>query len=644
MFRRLARATNMGHGFRLWPVFVLLTAVVALPTAGVFWFMNQAMQNEHLAVRQRLTEVYRSRILSASERVQAAWLEKVSNLTQYGKQEPKSEAFADIVKSGYANSALLYDNARVAYPELSVWSSMSREPGTKLWLEARRQEYENDDPQRAAALYKEIAEQAAQDWVTALALVSQARCMNKAGRSGEAIELLISKLGAGRFRYTADAQGRLIQLNGLLFALELMDSPQNPRFPEAARSLFEHLNNYGAPAMPASQRRFLMQQLQSIWPDCPPFPTQAAEEIAAEFVKIEQDPLKPGQLQATPLKDIWAYQIPDKSLIALFDKEHLLTFMNEALAAEDSIPGIYFTVLMPNVSEPAFMTEKIGEAFPSWHLALNPEGPDPFESASSQKITIYFWTGILMIGGIVLLSLLLAGFLRRQIRLTRLKNDLIANVSHELKTPLASTRLLVDTLRDGRYQDTALVQEYLQMISRENSRLSNLIEEFLTFSRMERNKTKFDRNPLKTEEIIHTALEAMGERLQAPNCHFHLDLAEGLPGLTGDRDALVTVLVNLLDNALKYSGDDKEIQLRGFASNGNVVLEVQDNGMGFPRSAAKKIFDRFYQVDRTLSRQTGGCGLGLSIVRFIVTSHNGSIVAKSQPGRGSTFTVQLPAS
>jgi two-component system phosphate regulon sensor histidine kinase PhoR len=161
---------------------------------------------------------------------------------------------------------------------------------------------------------------------------------------------------------------------------------------------------------------------------------------------------------------------------------------------------------------------------------------------------------------------------------------------------------------------------------------------------MERNKTKFERNPLKTEEIIHKALEAVGERLQAPNCHFHLDLAEELPGLIGDCDALVTVLVNLLDNALKYSGDDKEIQLRGFASNGNVVLEVQDNGMGFPRSAAKKIFDRFFQVDRTLSRQTGGCGLGLSIVRFIVTSHNGSIVAKSQPGRGSTFTVQLPAS
>jgi signal transduction histidine kinase len=115
--------------------------------------------------------------------------------------------------------------------------------------------------------------------------------------------------------------------------------------------------------------------------------------------------------------------------------------------------------------------------------------------------------------GIVLLSILIAAYLRRQVRLTRLKNDLIATASHELKTPLASMHLLVDTLRDGHYQDTQLVQEYLHMIAKENARLSNLIEEFLTFSRMERNKAKFNKDVLKTDEIVHAALEAVGDRL-----------------------------------------------------------------------------------------------------------------------------------
>jgi signal transduction histidine kinase len=204
-------------------------------------------------------------------------------------------------------------------------------------------------------------------------------------------------------------------------------------------------------------------------------------------------------------------------------------------------------------------------------------------------------------------------------------------------------RLLVDTLRDGHCQDTQLVQDYLQMISKENARLSSLIEEFLTFSRMERNKAKFDQSLLQTEEIVRAALEAVGDRLQAPGCRLDLELAPEMPNIIGDRDALVTVLVNLLDNALKYSGEEKKIRLRGFASDGHVHLEVQDNGVGFSRSAAKKIFDRFYQVDQTLARRAGGCGLGLSIVKFIVDAHHGSVTAQSQPGKGSCFTVQLPA-
>jgi signal transduction histidine kinase len=305
--------------------------------------------------------------------------------------------------------------------------------------------------------------------------------------------------------------------------------------------------------------------------------------------------------------------------------------------------GIRISAIPPDTAHSAYLTAPIGDAFPSWNLALNLVGSDPFESASKQRITSYIWIAILMTVGIAGLSLLLAAYLRRQIRLTRLKNDLIATVSHELKTPLASMRLLVDTLRDGHYHDAQLVQEYLQLMAKENARLSSLIEEFLTFSRMERNKAKFDRSLLKTNEIVHAAVEAVGDRLQAPGCQLKLELARDLPNIVGDRDALVSVLVNLLDNALKYSGDEKKIELRGFASDGNLFLEVQDNGIGFPRSAAKKIFSRFYQVDQTLSRRAGGCGLGLSIVKFIVTAHDGSITAKSQPGKGSTFTLQLPA-
>jgi signal transduction histidine kinase len=121
-------------------------------------------------------------------------------------------------------------------------------------------------------------------------------------------------------------------------------------------------------------------------------------------------------------------------------------------------------------------------------------------------------------------------------------------------------------------------------------------------------------------------------------------MAADLPPVIGDREALVTVLVNLLDNAHKYTGDDKHVVLRASASGEQVCLEVQDNGIGIPRRAMRKVFDRFYQVDQSLARKTGGCGLGLSIVRFIIEAHEGTIEVDSQVGKGSVFTVRLPAS
>jgi signal transduction histidine kinase len=640
MFRRMERATDTGHGQRLWPVFAMLIAVVALPTAGVLWFMNEAMRNEQLAVRQRLMGVYRSQLKSAAGRIQASWQEKLSLLLQSKSQSSVPEAFASLVKSRYADSALFYKKGHLVYPELSVASRISAEPETPQWVEARSLEYKQNNPGAAAEVYRKIAGYGGQQ--AALAMMAQARCLNKAGRAQDAVNLLALAFADSRYKDAKDAQGRPILPNALLFALTLMKGAAHPLFQKTAELLVEHLNDYRIP-MPSSQRRFLMQQLRELWPACPHFPTLAAEEIAVEFTTIKAAPEKPGRLQPTALADVWVYQTPDKTMLALFRQDRLLEFMRSAIEAQEATPGFRLSVHAPGVLKPAFLEGEIGEPFPAWKLALELEGPDPFESASNRRITTYIWTGVLMMAGVVMLSLLMARYLGRQIRLTRLKNDLIATVSHELKTPLASMRLLVDTLRDGHHQDAQLVQEYLQMISRENVRLSSLIEGFLTFSRMERNKAKFDREVVHTDEVVHAALQALANRLQAPGCRMELDLAPAMPPVIGDRDALTTVFVNLLDNALKYTGENKEIRLRGFASNGNVCFEVQDNGIGFPRSAAKKIFDRFYQLDRTLSRRTGGCGLGLSIVQFIVAAHHGSISAKSQPGKGSTFTIRLPA-
>jgi signal transduction histidine kinase len=251
---------------------------------------------------------------------------------------------------------------------------------------------------------------------------------------------------------------------------------------------------------------------------------------------------------------------------------------------------------------------------------------------------VYVWTGGVGIAAIAILGLATGMYLRRQMRLTRLKNDLTATVSHELKTPLSSMRVLVDTLVEGRCKTPQQEKEYLGLIARENQRLSRLIDNFLTFSRMERNKRAFEFRAMEITEVVLAAVEALGERAHA----VQVQMAQGLPAIRGDRDALVTVVVNLLDNARKYSPDSKEIDVQVFPHDNDVCIAVKDQGVGIARRHQRKIFQRFYQVDRSLSRPAGGCGLGLSIVRFIVEAHGGRVTVASQLGKGSTFTVRLP--
>lgn len=278
-----------------------------------------------------------------------------------------------------------------------------------------------------------------------------------------------------------------------------------------------------------------------------------------------------------------------------------------------------------------------------WDLELYFADADVFEKAARRQQAIYVWAGVL----VIVLILATGGFagraLGRQMRLNRLKNDFIATVSHELKTPLASMRVLVDTLLEGRYKGEQQAIEYLQLVSQENERLSNLIDNFLTFSRMERNKQAFEMSETAPAAIANRAAEAVRTKFEQVRCRFDMSIDDNLPEVLADQDAMVTALVNLLDNACKYSQDEKQIMLRVFTEVDLVCFAVSDKGVGMSRRALKKIFDRFHQVDRSLARRAQGCGLGLSIVKFIVDAHKGIITVDSKPGKGSIFTIRLPA-
>ena len=289
----------------------------------------------------------------------------------------------------------------------------------------------------------------------------------------------------------------------------------------------------------------------------------------------------------------------------------------------------------------AFLKAPFGKFFPGWSIEIHFKDTDIFEKAAGKQALLYIWAGVLAIGVTIGAGLLTVQAVGKQIKTNKLKNDFIATVSHELKTPLASMRVLVDTLLEGNYRDQQQVTEYLQMTAQENERLSRLIDNFLSFSRMERNKQAFEFAKTNPAAIAKAAAEAVQTKFADERCNFKLTIQEDLPYIMADRDAIVTVLVNLLDNAYKYSHDDKKIELRVDSKNGEVRFCVSDNGIGMSSRAVKKIFNRFYQIDRSLARRAEGCGLGLSIAKFIVDAHRGSISVDSRPGEGSTFTISL---
>jgi len=649
---KIVRGTGLGR--EVWPVLMLLLLAVIVPTGCVLWFMRAAMRNERLAVARKLEDAYRGHLLTARDRLEAHWRAKIDALTGIDPNAAAPEVFARLVRDGAADSVVVYDRAgQLRYPRDVQPAAATQASEAAGWGEARSLEYERRDPIAAAAVYAKLAESASTPSAAARALQARARCLAKAGQTQGAIEVLTQTLGQDRYRNATDAYGRLIPFDAMLRALQLMGDPANADFGRLSERLQKRVVDYGDPAVCAGQRRFLMRQLQELLPERPQFPTLAAEDLAAAYLATTPAPPPAQRLAAAPMPGVWHLAPPSRTVVALFREDRLLSEMQLTVGPVVSLPGASLRIRPPAApqSEVApFRAVPAGQHLPEWELALYLDDPDPFASAAEAQITAYLWTGVLVILAIAILALLVARHVARQVRVTRLKNELIATVSHELKTPLASMRVLADTLLAGKARDEGQAREYVELIAKENARLSRLIDNFLTFSRMERNKRSFEFTDVRVEEITSAAVDTVRERFASHDCRLDVEVAPDLPAITGDRDALVTVLINLLDNAYKYSQDDKHIVLRAYADDGasgdggQVCFEVEDNGIGLSRRAARRVFDRFYQVDQTLSRKVGGCGLGLSIVKFIVDAHGGSVDVTSQPGQGSVFAIRLPAS
>jgi len=225
-------------------------------------------------------------------------------------------------------------------------------------------------------------------------------------------------------------------------------------------------------------------------------------------------------------------------------------------------------------------------------------------------------------------------------RLEAVRRDFVANVSHELKTPVGALGLLAETLADE--EDAAVIRRLAHRMQAEAVRVGRTIHDLLDLSRLESEESP-EREPIGVPIVIGQAVDQVRAAAEARGVA--LDVAEVPRRITvpGDRRQLVSAVYNLLDNAVKYSESGRSVHLR-CATNGDwVELAVQDHGIGIPSRDYERIFERFYRVDRARSRETGGTGLGLAIVRHVATNHGGKVAVTSREGEGSTFVLRLPA-
>ena len=224
-------------------------------------------------------------------------------------------------------------------------------------------------------------------------------------------------------------------------------------------------------------------------------------------------------------------------------------------------------------------------------------------------------------------------------RLEEVRRDFVANISHELKTPIGAIALLAETMCDE--DDPALLGRLSDRVHREALRVGSTIDDLLLLSRLE-SAAPSPVQQVPVSSVIGEAVDRVRTAADARGVTLRVEQADASLTVPGDRGQCVSAVCNLLDNAVKYSDGGAVVTVRAAASDGSVVIDVVDTGIGIPARDLERVFERFYRVDRARSRSTGGTGLGLAIVRHVAHNHGGTVAVSSREGEGSTFSLRLP--
>jgi two-component system phosphate regulon sensor histidine kinase PhoR len=396
-------------------------------------------------------------------------------------------------------------------------------------------------------------------------------------------------------------------------------------------------------------------------------PGTAGNRFRSALLENREKITRLPELRRVNYQKLESILLPDNTILLVFatgddTRPHALvgmvlsdsSFVHEILEPrirEAAGTDFVLAVTRTGASEPLFVAgtwggEEIRQQkqlwlFPDLSLGIRLAGQSLDEMVRSR-----FQRNILLILLVDLILIAAALFLyrafRRESELARMKSDFVATVSHELRTPLSLIRMYAETLEMGRLSDPGKQKEYLATIVRETERLSHLINNILNFARIDAGRKVYRFEEVQVNEVVASVVDTYQDHLKEQGFLPVVELFAGLLPIHADAEAVKEGIVNLLDNAVKYSGDRKYLRITTGSEGGKVFVDVEDHGVGIAPHHREKIFEMFYRVSEGDVHPTKGSGLGLALVRHIMDAHHGTVKVTSTPGMGSTFRLSFP--
>jgi signal transduction histidine kinase len=529
-------------------------------------------------------------------------------------------------------------------PDSAFSAAGLKEPRFLIKLEhAGKVEFAEKSPARAAGLYEELLRSRLDPAQTALVRLSLARALGTGGRIDKARDIDRSLLSLPAelkdefdIPFSVYAAERLASSRSdegaILTALNPVTYPWLGLSPGAVihgREVFRRLEDSTQPDVREAASRALASLVELARVQ------ELAQSLKKDFpgLHVEGDP---GYWLYGP--DPWfvhaSLPAPDKRIMAVCDARSALE-----KAATGASPGSRGAAIV-GLQDPAGLP--LGRVFPNARIALPAAAIDGGFFRPNSRTAVYLLIVALGLGIAVFGSYLFWRDMRRDLETAEMRSQFVASVSHELKTPLAAILMFAETLKLGRAGNAEKREEYLDTIVGESRRLDRLLANVLDLSKIEQGRRTYRFEKLSLDGVLETAVRAMDYPLRQKGFDLRLRLEPGIPELPADRDALVQAVLNLLDNAVKYSGEARTIDLILERDGEHAAIRVRDQGLGIAEAEQKRIFDKFYRVPDPRCDGVVGAGLGLSLAAHVAEAHRGRIDVQSKPGAGSVFSILLP--